>query len=85
MSNFVIVDLHGMSVREALQLVQFALDTMSAAVPNGITIRYVTGRGLHSADGPRIRPALEKLLRDRGADFRSQDGFVDVRFQARLR
>lgn len=80
LANFVTVDLHGQDVRGATEIVHHAVRTMPRAIPNGITVRYIVGRGIHSRDGPRIGPALVELLRNLRADFEVLDGSILVKF-----
>lgn len=54
------VDLHGLTVDEATRKVHFFLQN---SVFHGFkTVLIVTGKGLHSNDGPVLRKAIEKLL-----------------------
>ena len=54
------LDLHGLSVDEARTKTLFFLQN---AVFRGLrTVLLITGKGLHSADGPVLRSAMEKFL-----------------------
>jgi len=54
------LDLHGLTVDEASMKVGFFLPD---AIYHGFrTILIITGKGLHSSDGPVLRQAMEKLL-----------------------
>jgi len=54
------LDLHGLTVDEASVKVGFFLRD---AIYHGFrTILIITGKGLHSSDGPVLRQAMEKLL-----------------------
>ena len=54
------LDLHGLSVDEARTKTRFFLQN---AVFQGLhTVLLITGKGLHSADGPVLRSAMEKFL-----------------------
>lgn len=59
------LDLHGLQVREALQIVPVYLDHFRST-----TISIVTGAGRHSADGAaRLRPAVWTYLQGAGVAF----------------
>jgi len=54
------LDLHGMTADEAMSKVRFFLEDSSF---RGLqTLLIITGKGLHSSDGPVLRLAVEKLL-----------------------
>jgi DNA-nicking Smr family endonuclease len=54
------LDLHGLTVEQASAKVHFFLQDVSY---RGFqTILIITGKGLHSSDGPVLRQAVEKLL-----------------------
>lgn len=55
------IDLHGKLVREAVHLARSFLHRTHATTP-GIVVRLITGRGMHSPTGPRVRPAIDSLL-----------------------
>jgi len=56
------LDLHGLTVDEATDKVRFFLQD---AMFHGFrTVLVVTGKGLHSEDGPVLRQAVERLLAD---------------------
>jgi DNA-nicking Smr family endonuclease len=59
------IDLHGLYVDEALQYAKEAFQ--SAILRNDKVVRFIVGKGLHAKDGKvKIRPALEKLCKERG-------------------
>ena len=54
------LDLHGMTAEEAMSKVRYFLENSSC---QGLqTLLIITGKGLHSSDGPVLRHAVEKLL-----------------------
>jgi DNA-nicking Smr family endonuclease len=54
------LDLHGLSIAVASEKVDFFLQD---AIYQGFkTVLIITGKGLHSSDGPVLRQAVEKLL-----------------------
>jgi DNA-nicking Smr family endonuclease len=54
------LDLHGLTIDEACPKVRFFLQD---AIYQGFkTVLIITGKGLHSSDGPVLRQAVEKLL-----------------------
>ncbi|XP_069998134.1 uncharacterized protein [Penaeus vannamei] len=64
-----VLDLHGMTVREAKMWVEFFLHLHQQSGTK--VIEVVTGRGNNSADGkPKIKPAVEELLDDLELQFR---------------
>ncbi|ROT72230.1 Smr domain protein [Penaeus vannamei] len=64
-----VLDLHGMTVREAKVWVEFFLHLHQQSGTK--VIEVVTGRGNNSADGkPKIKPAVEELLDDLELQFR---------------
>ena len=54
------LDLHGMTADEATLKVRFFLE--DASYRRLQTLLIITGKGLHSSDGPVLRMAVEKLL-----------------------
>ena len=70
-----------MYVDEALDLVQRNIDTMPTNFPGGMRMRYITGKGLHSAGGPRLKPAVIDLLASRGIPYVEEPGYVVATFQ----
>ena len=54
------LDLHGLFVEEASAKVRFFLQ--DALFQGFQTVLIITGKGLHSTDGPVLRQAVEKLL-----------------------
>mgnify|MGYP001819133705 FL=1 len=54
------LDLHGLTVDEAKAKVLFFLQ--NAIYQGFCTVLLITGRGLHSASGPVLRNAMEKIL-----------------------
>ena len=67
------IDLHGLRVQEALGFLDTRLQRFSADLARrpSATLEVVTGAGHHSAPGagPRIRPAVQALLRSTGLAF----------------
>ncbi|KAI0370669.1 hypothetical protein BV20DRAFT_966157 [Pilatotrama ljubarskyi] len=59
------VDLHGLYVGEAIR---YADQAVQKAIARGDSkIRLVVGKGLHSTAGmPKLKPAVEKYLREKG-------------------
>lgn len=77
------IDLHGLHATEALNLVRAQLDAhreeraawKGGGNPPTRKVNVITGKGLHSRAGPRLRPAVENLLQLEGIDFRvAHDG-----------
>ena len=56
------LDLHGLHRHEALEKVRFFLE--DAAYHGRRTVLIVTGRGQHSAEGPVLREAVARYLRE---------------------
>lgn len=54
------LDLHGLTVDEASAKVRFFL--RDVRYQGFLTVLIITGKGLHSSDGPVLRQAMEKLL-----------------------
>ncbi|WFD01977.1 hypothetical protein MOBT1_000660 [Malassezia obtusa] len=78
------IDLHGLTVHEALTVVQRKLQRSSAA-PGRAFLEIVTGRGVHSRHNVSvIRPAIVRYLNQRGytVDSTSNPGVLYVK-QAR--
>ncbi|KAI9442252.1 hypothetical protein H4582DRAFT_1268130 [Lactarius indigo] len=58
------VDLHLLHVPEAIEMAE---QSIQAATSKGDeTIRFITGKGKHSKEGPEILPALEEHMGGRG-------------------
>ena len=55
-----VLDLHGLTVEEASAKVVYFLRNVS--YQGFQTVLIITGKGLHSSDGPVLRQAMEKLL-----------------------
>ncbi|XP_060801535.1 uncharacterized protein LOC106135138 isoform X2 [Amyelois transitella] len=73
--NNATIDLHYLRVGEALESMDLFLDShinklkeLQAANrgPRQHMLFFITGRGLHSQGGPRIKPAVKKRLMERG-------------------
>lgn len=61
-----VIDLHGLQVEGAVMIATEWLDKQTKKPTKGKEINIITGKGLHSdANGPKILPAIEKLLTDR--------------------
>lgn len=75
-NQFCTVDLHGYFVKEAMEICRRCLRDISS----GQSIRFITGKGLHSVGGiPRIKNALVDLLQGRSdCDFLVYEGYVVV-------
>lgn len=58
------LDLHGMTLQEALAAVTSELNDRTKR-----TLHIITGRGIHSANGPVIKPKVEELLQQRGLAY----------------
>ena len=49
------------------------------SIPGGVVVRYITGRGLHSAGGAaRIKPEVLRLLAERGVPHVEAPGWVEA-------
>jgi hypothetical protein len=80
------VDLHGLPVVQALQVVDSSIDYYREVFDRKkvnikhVNLRFVVGKGLHSPGGiPKIGPAVLKLLKDRQeSNFVHYDG--EIRF-----
>lgn len=61
-----VIDLHGLQVDGAVLIASEWLDKQTKKPVKGKEINIITGKGLHSdAAGPKILPAIEKLLTER--------------------
>lgn len=73
-----VIDLHGLQVAPAIEIVSEYLDKWQRK-PGKYTI--ITGKGLHSDEkGPKIRPAVENLLKERKIKFNNVPGQFEVIF-----
>ncbi|KAJ7096376.1 hypothetical protein C8R44DRAFT_644060, partial [Mycena epipterygia] len=55
-----VIDVHGLFIPEAIKKVETSLQT---AIWDGRKdLRVIVGRGLHSRDGPKLRPAIMKEM-----------------------
>jgi len=74
------IDLHGLYVKEALAKAEAALD---AAQRNGDEeIKLIVGKGLHSTNGAKVKPAIEGLMQRYQLDAeldRNNSGVLVVR------
>lgn len=61
------IDLHGLYVEEAIDYLTKRLDSMRGNSEESLIV--IVGRGNHSTDGVKIRPAVEKLIRQRNFKF----------------
>lgn len=70
------LDLHGLHVEEALQVLERHLVSLGGlGHPGGIVLEVVTGLGRHSSAGqPRLLPAVVRFLSDAGYRFDTQEG-----------
>jgi hypothetical protein len=49
------------------------------SIPGGVVVRYITGKGLHSAGGAaRIKPEVLRLLAERGMPHVEGPGWVEA-------
>lgn len=49
------------------------------SIPGGVVVRYITGRGRHSADGQaKIKPRVVALLAERGVPYVEGPGWVEA-------
>jgi hypothetical protein len=46
----------------------------------GVKVTYITGKGLHSSDGAKIKPALMEMLQDHHISFVEGPGVVVATF-----
>jgi DNA-nicking Smr family endonuclease len=76
--NEIVNDLHGMHTSEALTLVEECLQQLPKTCPGGVVVKFVTGRGKHSEDGARIRPAVIDLLERLEQHYFVEQGAVYV-------
>jgi len=61
------IDLHGLYVKEAIEYTERALD--KAREKGATYLRVIVGKGIHStAQGPKIKPAIEELMRNNGVE-----------------
>jgi DNA-nicking Smr family endonuclease len=72
-----VVDLHGLTIAEATTKVHFFLQ--NAVHHNLKTLLIITGKGLHSGDGPVLKEAVEKLL-DQSVDSVLEWGIAPRRY-----
>lgn len=63
------IDLHYMTVSEALPWTQYFLST----IQGHSRVRVITGRGVHSEGGPRLKPAIENYFHDCGISYCERD------------
>jgi DNA-nicking Smr family endonuclease len=55
------IDLHGLRTEEARRRLHAFLQRLSRSHPGG-AVRVITGKGLNSPDGPRLRPMVVEEL-----------------------
>ncbi|KDQ21777.1 hypothetical protein BOTBODRAFT_50337 [Botryobasidium botryosum FD-172 SS1] len=61
------VDLHGLYVKEAVEYTERALE--KAREKGATYLRVIVGKGIHSTvQGPKIKPAIEELMRNQGIE-----------------
>ncbi|XP_013133226.1 PREDICTED: uncharacterized protein LOC106099277 isoform X2 [Papilio polytes] len=71
------LDLHFLRVKEAMVGLDLFIDAnlnrlreiQATSNISYMTLYFITGRGLHSSGLPRIKPAVQRRLRQRGLDF----------------
>jgi hypothetical protein len=76
------LDLHGRRLEEAIAEVTMYFDRIrsayssitSSAASNSLNVTIITGKGSHSAQGPVLRSAIQKLLVKRGMTFSIEHG-----------
>ena len=56
-----LIDLHGLHVKEAIEYAKLAMKAAKRS-RHVRRVRFLTGRGSHSSDGPRILPALTRYF-----------------------
>ncbi len=61
------LDLHGLSREEALEALAPFLQTARAAGEKGVLV--ITGKGMHSVDGPVLQQVVTSWLRDQGREL----------------
>lgn len=61
------LDLHGLSREEALEALLPFLQTARAAGEKGVLV--ITGKGMHSVDGPVLQQMVASWLRDQGREL----------------
>lgn len=67
------IDLHGLTVVEAISVVEVVIKMISTRSMAGSSIKIIVGAGRHSAMRQRLRPAVETRLFAKGIPF-SYDG-----------
>ncbi|TFK25713.1 DUF1771-domain-containing protein, partial [Coprinopsis marcescibilis] len=55
------IDLHGLFVKEAIARTEEALET--AKRTGQVEIKLIVGKGLHSSNGAKLKPAIETLMK----------------------
>ncbi|XP_066989381.1 uncharacterized protein [Macrobrachium rosenbergii] len=78
--NIPTLDLHKMTVKEAVPLVTGFIDSCRYEEPK---IRIITGRGVHSKDGiPRLKPAIIRIIERYGLEYREiySGGCLEISF-----
>ncbi|GAB4814728.1 hypothetical protein N2152v2_001774 [Parachlorella kessleri] len=73
-------DLHGKHVKEVLDMVQEQIYTLPKCFSRGVKIKYITGKGLHSTNGAKIKPSLMEMLADHNIPFVEGPGYVIATF-----
>ena len=73
-NNDMDLDLHGKTVYHARKALIYAIKK-SKRIHN---IKVITGKGLHSIDGPKILPMVKRYLYSWSIPHSVQDGYIDV-------
>jgi len=60
------IDLHLLLVDEAIERAEQSIE--AATAKGDRRIRFITGKGKHSPEGPKILPALREYIRERGLE-----------------
>ena len=80
------MDLHGLTVREALDLIESVLRACAATKAQRqhsrggrVIVLFIVGKGLHSQDGrSRLGPAVTAKLSRCGVAYVSREGVVEA-------
>lgn len=75
-------DFHGQHVDEMLEKVEEQVRSLPKLFSSGVQVKYITGKGNHSANGTKLKPALIELLTHHGIPFSEFPGGVVATFNA---
>jgi len=67
------IDLHGLQTDEALAQLTSRFELLSTKHKNVTELSVVTGAGIHSAAGAKIKPAVEEYLKEKGYSYTTQN------------